>query len=570
MSLDMSPEQKETGRKNFEQAAADIEREKQKTDKPGQPTRRTFMQAAVAGAAVVPVSAAVYYGYDSWKGNKAVKTALIGCGDEGGVLVGDHNPEYLDIVAICDLRPYNIERIFEGETNGPRKGLKKVYGSGKRKEIEDNKAVFSDYKELLKAKDKLGIEAVIIATPLHSHHTIAIECMKAGLHVLCEKLMARKIENCKEMIKAAYDNKVLLSVGHQRHYSMLYAHALEVVNSGVLGDVKHIRALWHRNNSWPFKPSDKEKYAKGFDLPELRDGWCKPILEEDYEALKDKIPMLNELGYEDGIRQLVRWRLYRSTGGGLMAELGSHQLDASSIFLGKVKPIAVSGVGGKYFYGPGKNDRESDDSVFVHFEFPGKSHPLSGKGGKDDNDIVVVSYSSFNTNSFEKYGECLMGSRGTMVVEEERDVFLYKEPEPGKKDSGGRDTSITVGTNAAGKAAMESTSTWGGGGGAAIAKGSSGPKWDSDVRGYRTEMEHFAYLVRKWDKAKGWDREGTDGPFKQEVPRCHGEIAMADAILALTANIAMQKQKRIEFDPKWFQTMEAATPEKAHNDDKPA
>ena len=46
----------------------------------------------------------------------------------------------------------------------------------------------------------------------------------------------------------------------------------------------------------------------------------------------------------------MRWRLYDRTGGGLMAELGSHQLDACSIFLGKVHPLAVQGVGGKFYY----------------------------------------------------------------------------------------------------------------------------------------------------------------------------------------------------------------------------
>ena len=63
-----------------------------------------------------------------------------------------------------------------------------------------------------------------------------------------------------------------------------------------------------------------------------------------------------------------------------MAELGSHQLDASSIFLGHVKPLAVQGVGGKFFYGPGRNDRESDDGVFVTFEFPGPKHPKAAQG----------------------------------------------------------------------------------------------------------------------------------------------------------------------------------------------
>src|SRR5690606_11578650 len=158
-----------------------------------------------------------------------------------------------------------------------------------------------------------------------------------------------------------------------------YAHALEVVNSGVLGDIKHIRALWHRNNSWPLAYT--EAHAKEWytgkdidgtlcDIPALRDGWCKPIPLEDAEPFLKDHEALKKADFRT-LKGMVRWRLYDRTGGGLMAELGSHQLDAASIFLGKVKPLAVQGVGGKFFYGPGKNDRESDDGVFVTFEFPG-------------------------------------------------------------------------------------------------------------------------------------------------------------------------------------------------------
>ncbi|MFO0938737.1 MAG: Gfo/Idh/MocA family oxidoreductase [Gemmataceae bacterium] len=553
MANDLTPEQKAFGRRNFEQASADIERSKQNAK---DPSRRTFMKVAAAAGAVVPLTAAAYFGYDSWQGNKAVKAALIGCGDEGGVLVGDHNPEYMEFVAVCDIRPYNQKRIFVGDS-GPRKGLNKIYGAETAKKIQ----IFTDYKELIANAKKLGIEAVVIATPLHTHDVIAIDCMKAGLHVLCEKLMARTITRCKSMIKASKDNNVLLNIGHQRHYSMLYAHALEIVNSGILGDIKHIRALWHRNNSWPYDPnSEKEVIAKGFEQPYYRDGWCKPIYTVDADVLNDA-NKLKEYGY-NSIEELCRWRLYNRTGGGLMAELGSHQLDASSIFLGKVKPLAVYGCGGKFFYGPGRNDRESDDSVFVTFEFPGHNHPNGKHGGKDPSDIVVVTYSSFNTNSFEDYGECLMGSRGTMIVEKEADVFLYKENEPGKAKSGGKDTSITVSTTG-GKPAMEASSTWGGGGGAAITKGASGPAWDSEVRGYRTEMEHFAYLIRKWDPKLGWAKK--DGKYQQELPKCHGEIAMADAILALTANMAMANQKRIEFDAAWFDPDKADNPEAIHD-----
>ncbi len=574
MALDLTPEQKATGKANFEQTAGELARNGKMesmvtggTPDPKKPDRRDFMKAGLAAGAVVPVSAAVYYGYQSWKGNKAVKTALIGCGDEGNILVGDHNPEFNEIVAVCDIRPTNLKRIYDGEpTPSPRKGLNKLYGEETAKKI----AKYDTLDKLLGDAKKLGLEAVVIATPLNTHDVIAKACMDSGLHVLCEKLMARNIAKCKGMIKYAKDKGVLLSIGHQRHYSTLYAHALEVVQSGILGDVKHIRALWHRNNSWPFTATEeqKKKFAAGFDIPFYRDGWYKEILKEDAEALPpEKLAELafgnvDEYGFKD-IKELVRWRIYNKTGGGLMAELGAHQLDASSIILGHVRPLAVQGVGGKFFYTPGHNDRESDDGVFVNYEFPGPNHPRAGKGGKDDNDIVVVTYTSFNTNSFEEYGECIMGSRGSMVIEKEANVFLFKEPEPGKKDSGGRDTKINVTGAGGGKPAMEATSTWGGGG-AAISKGASGPAWDSAVRGYRTEMEHFAYCVRKWQEMNqpvSYEKDGDHLKYASIIPKCWGEVAMADAILALTANMAMAKKERIVFEDAWFDANSPEVPE---------
>jgi predicted dehydrogenase len=593
MALDLTPEQKAAGKANFEQAAGDLARAGQMNtmvvggDKPAanakDPDRRDLLKAGLAAGAVVPVSAAVYFGYHSWKGTNAVKTALIGCGDEGGVLIGDHNPEFNEFVAVCDIRPSNLKRIFEGEPQGPRKGLNRHYGKDSAKKIKS----YDNVDNLLADAKKLGLEAVVIATPLMTHDTIAKKCMDAGLHVLCEKLMARTIGKCKEMTAYAKDKGLLLSVGHQRHYSTLYAQAMEVLNSGILGDIKHIRALWHRNNSWPFSASeaDRAKFATGndingkpFDIPALRDGWCKPVPMEDADPFLKDPQRLRDLGYES-ITELVRWRLYDKTGGGLMAELGSHQLDASSIILGHVRPLAVQGVGGKFFYGPGKNDRESDDGVFVTFEFPGRTYYKRDKdnhlvlqGGKpifeNKDDIVVVTYSSFNTNSFEKYGECVMGSRGTMVIEEEKDVFLFKEPEPAKAGSGGRDTKVTVTTGDGKKPAMEATSTWGGGGGAAISKAAGAPAWDSAVRGYRTEMEHFAYCLREWQKRGGKVDYSKDeqGHLKHAdiIPRCHGEVAMADAILALTANMAMAKRERIVFEDGWFETASPDVPETKH------
>ncbi len=555
MALDLTKEQKEMGRKNFQASAEEL-------------TRRGFMKSMAAGAAVVPVAAGAYFGYQSIQG-KAVKAALIGCGDEGGVLLGEHNPDYLKFIAACDIRPYNQKRIITGDPKVPlRKGFTKVYGKTYAQDIE-SKHLYTDYKEMLqKEKD---IEAVVIALPLHLHAPVAIECLKAGKHVLCEKLMARTVSQCKEMIKVAKENNRILSIGHQRHYSMLYAHAQEALKSGILGDIKHIRALWHRNFSWPWSPDPREpEVAMSMIQPVIRDGWTPPIFQMDLEALKDKLDSTlkdHRYGYKD-IYELIRWRLYQRTGGGLMAELGSHQLDACSIFLGKVHPLAVSGVGTRSFFGgldttPFKNNRSIDDHVFVTFEFPGANHPQGANKGTDKNDIVVVTYSSISTNGFEAYGECVMGSRGTLLVEGESQIMLYKENDPTKKGIKPRETAVTVTTSAANKPMIEASSTWGGpspavASGVTPAAGSPPPGTIS--RGYREEMEDFAYCIRQWNEKTGYEQDAS-GKYVQRLPRCHGEVAMADAILALTSNIAMKEHKRIEFKDSWFQAKSSEVPD---------
>jgi len=547
MALDMSTEQKDLGKANFHRVVGDLATHG--------PNRRQFMGGLLAAGTALPLTAAAYFGYQKAEKkvtSNPVKAALIGSGDEGGVLVGDHNPKYLEFVAVCDIRPTNQKRIFEDEKqknpNSPRRGFKFHYGNNAASKIK----LYDDYKKVL---DDPNIEAVVIALPLHLHAPVAIAAMEAGKHVLCEKLMAWNINQCKDMIHAAEKYDRCLSIGHQRHYSMLYAHAVEVLRSNVLGDIKHIRALWHRNNSWPRideKTGLPKEDAKGNVI--LRDSWRPEIPPDDEKALKDRI---KELGYKS-MEELVRWRLYNRTGGGLMAELGSHQLDACSIFLGKVRPLAVSGVGGKYFY---EDDREVEDHIFVTFEFPGKNYYDKDKNGKptdrvkDKNDIVVVTYSSINTNQFEPYGECVMGSRGTMMVESEANIMLWSERDPNRRDTGApRSTAVTVTSTAAGKPpVMDSTAT---GPGIQIRseaenlgqKALGGPV----SKGYREEMEHFAYCVRMW---KEMPKEA------RELPRCHGTVAMADAIIALTANKAMREHKRIEFNPEWFKATSSEVPD---------
>lgn len=502
----LTPEQEQIGKDNFNEVVGI--------------SRRDFMKTAAAAGTGM---GALYFGYGKLKGDP-VRTAFIGTGDEGNVLINEHPTEYMDIVAIADLRPANQKRTFTGSHPVARRGLNAVLGRAKADDVQ----VFDNHRDLLAKKDELGLEAVVIAVPLNQHAPIAIECLEAGLHVLCEKLMAQNVTDCKRMIRTAEKNDLMLAVGHQRHYSVLYDNAAHLTKMGLLGDIKFIRAQWHRNNSFPNS-----------------DAWQKwgGAKSEDKELLTkmEKEGTLKEFGY-DTARKLIDWRLYNETGGGLMAELGSHQMDAASIFLGKVHPLAVQGYGGKNFFGiegvgpesAWKDDRDIDDQIFVTFEFPGQTYE------KNNRDVSVVTYSSMNTNRWEPYGEAVFGSRATLWMKTEKEALLYKEA---SKDSpGGVEQRIWVVDSKGSGPVLDSYET---SAPSAAANSAQAGMGDKISRGYREEMEHFCYCIRTG---------------KDEL-RCNGHVAMADAIMALTANLAMKHKQRIEFKPEWFDAGSDACPE---------
>ncbi len=508
-NLPLTPEQRVMGRENADRALG--------------LSRRDLLKAAAA----VPALGAFYFGYKELNA-KPVKAAIIGTGDEGcQAMIRSHNRAYLDFIGFCDIRPSQQKRAIEEFSKH------KDYSAADVKKLKQ----YDSKEEMYNDPD---VEMVVIALPLSLHAPVAIEAMKAGKHVFTEKLMAHSIGECKEMCKVARSENRLLAVGHQRHYSVLYDNANYLVQNDVLGDIRHIRALWHRNNATPMVAKDKDGNPivdPTTGLPEIarddkgnivyRDSWKRTHREED-KGIDYK-----KYGY-DSLDQLINWRLYNKTGAGLMAELGSHQLDACSIFLGKKHPLSVTGVGGTYFYTDG---REVDDHVFTIFEFPGKS----------EKDRVIVTYSSINTNAFDGYGEMVMGSKATMIVSQEKEILLYKEA---GNPVLSRTTSVSVET--AGKKPVLETSPSLAGPSAAAALGSLATADPS--RGYREELEHFAYCIRHGNKKDYHDDS-------EHQPRCRGEVAMADAIVALTSNLAMRQNRRIEFDPKWFDYQSPEVPD---------
>ncbi len=211
--MQLTPEQVQIGSENFNRVSGGLN--------DGDVTRRDFMKAAAAGGLGL---GALYFGYKKLEG-EPVRVGFIGTGDEGNILLTQHPPEYMNIVALADIRPSNQTRAFVGDGNEDRMGLVKKLGEDRASKIK----VYDDHRKLLADK---SIEAVVIAVPLNRHAPLTIEALDAGKHVLTEKLMAHDVSQCKQMIKKAREKNLLLAVGHQRHYSVLYDNANHIVSGG--------------------------------------------------------------------------------------------------------------------------------------------------------------------------------------------------------------------------------------------------------------------------------------------------------------------------------------------------
>lgn len=584
--MNLSPEEKAVGKENFLEAAG--------------ATRRDFLKGTMIATATAGATlGAAYYKYGKI-GSERLRVGIIGTGDEGGVLIGALNPDYIDVVAIADIRPYSTHRAFHGDnysagTVKARPGLMRIYDWKTEDAARNHVKVYEHpdggYNQMLDDAE-LDIDAVIIALPLHLHNEAAIYAMRKGKHVLTEKLMGHSVAECKEMARVAEQTGLILATGHQRHYSILYDNAVDQISSGLIGDIHHIRAQWHRNNlpgrdSWqPPLPCSFVSEDEYKDL--IRAG--RKIGKAEEQAIRDEYKLLGEyyawvrkrdqstgteadtwalrveqkrqqmedfevdaakygyteksLNVDSGrnrppLEELIRWRLWNRTGGGLMAELGSHQLDASSIFISaqseghkKVMPLSVAGMGCRSLF---PADRDVDDHVYTMYEFPGPGYyqDADSKEVADPNKKIVVTYSSINGNDYGGYGEVVLGTKGTLILEREKDAMLFKRSETLTK------ISVKAGSDGP---AMDTYET---GGGMAAVAAAAIPTEVS--RGYQEEIEHWAWCIKN--------------PAPDHQPKCPPKVALADAVIALTSNIAMAENRRIEFQPDWFDHKSDATPD---------
>lgn len=311
-------------------------------------SRRQFIKTGAMAGGLVMLPGTMSAFAIPEQGDAKVKLGVVGVGDRGKLHIrtinafAEENP--FEIVAICDNYEPNYQEGLE-LTGGKAKG-------------------FYDYRKMLEMK---GLDAIIVATPLHEHAHIVIDALDAGIHVFCEKAMARTLEDTRKMADAHYRTGKILHVGHQRLFDPKYLRGMDLIHQGELGPITQIRGYWHRNNDWR-----------------------RPVPEGHPE-----------------LERKINWRLYNEYSCGLMTELASHHIQVGN-WAKQMEPVSVQGVGSINYW---KGEREVFDNVALIYKY---------------SDGTSFVYDSMTSNRLYGMEVQVMGPKGAMEME--TNMFFSENP----------------------------------------------------------------------------------------------------------------------------------------------
>lgn len=142
-------------------------------------------------------------------------------------------------------------------------------------------SVYTNLEDMLKNPD---LNLVTIITPHNMHADMAVKCLNAGKHVVCEKPLAITTEECDKMIAAAKANNVIISAFHNRHWDGMVLQAVSEVKSGIIGDVVRVDA--HMQSY--AKPGDWWRTSKTISGGILYD-WGVHLLEYTLQIVDSEI-----------------------------------------------------------------------------------------------------------------------------------------------------------------------------------------------------------------------------------------------------------------------------------------
>jgi predicted dehydrogenase len=298
--------------------------------------RRTFLAsaaAATAGFTIVPRH--VLGGQDTPAPSDRINIACVGVGGMGKTNL--KNCEGENIVALCDVDFALADPVFQ------------KYPSAKQ---------HKDYRVML--EEQKDIDAVIIATPDHTHAVIAMACMERKKHVYVQKPLTHSVAEARLLTETARKYGVATQMGNQGHSGEGIRLLCEWVWDGAIGPIREAHA-WTNRPVWPSgievdRPTDSPAVPPGLDW----DLWLGPARSRPYHPTYHP----------------AKWRAWWDFGTGSLGDMACHIVDPLFWALKLKYPISVEASISKYwqaFFEETKSKNEMfPRSTIVRFKFPAR------------------------------------------------------------------------------------------------------------------------------------------------------------------------------------------------------
>jgi predicted dehydrogenase len=343
-------------------------------------SRRIFIRnasAATAASFFIP-----RFTHAAESANDKLNIGIIGVANQGKYNL-DHVASQ-NIVALCDVDEKLLAKASEAFPHAKK---------------------FKDFRRLIDEKE---IDAIVVATPDHTHAVAAMAGLKSRRHVYCEKPLTRTIAECRAIRAAAKRAGKATQMGTQIHAGDNYRRVVELIQRGAIGDVNEVHVWVSGGLGGKIRPTDTPPVPQGLDY----DLWLGPVEPRPYHPAY--LPF--------------HWRNWWAFGGGTLADLGCHYMDLPHWALGLQAPTSVVAEG------PAPDSECPPTSLIVGYTYP---NPKGGEpvkltwyhGGKRPELPPALAEKWKSGILFiGKKGELLADYSNHLLLPEEK--FLdYKRPE---------------------------------------------------------------------------------------------------------------------------------------------
>jgi predicted dehydrogenase len=247
---------------------------------------------------------------------------------------------------------------------------------------------YRDYREMLD-KEANKIDAVVVATADHHHAPATVRALRAGKHVYCEKPLTHTVSEARLVAKLAKEKGLATQMGTQIHAGENYRRVVEMIQSGVIGDITETHVWVGKGWGGGDLPTETEKAPDYLDW----NLWLGPAQDRPYAK---------------GRYHPAQWRRWWAFGTGTLGDMGCHYMDLPFWALGLTHPTTIEAEG------PPVHAETAPLGLIVRYEFPARDGKPPVKLTWYDGNLTPKTVMD---QRVPQAGVMFVGSRGMMFAD---------------------------------------------------------------------------------------------------------------------------------------------------------